>query len=149
MLNAARALFAPNSQFIAVSLWAMQLLVLIILVRELIAGALRKRKVRVRKAKLLALMSNGQRLQRTAPAVNREDDRITEWSLSVKAWAEETARSLEVYSPQAAAAFAQAVELRRAEYHFVNRSISGCYDLLVQQLDQLRSIMEQPDTYYA
>jgi len=149
MLDTLRRLFARNSWFFAISIWTMQFLVLVFVVRDSVARALRKRKIRTRSDKLLALMSRGQDLQRAAPSVNKEHERVEGWSASVDAWTKETLSSLgSSCSPKAVAVFAQAATLRRTEYHYVNQSVWGVYDLLVQHIDSLRGIIEKPDVYY-
>lgn len=133
MLDTLRRMFAPNSEFLALSVWGMQLFVVAMLVREWVMAARHKRKMKRKIAGLYALMAKGHILQSEAAACCQRDDYET-WSPKARAWIAETGVSLGDYSQQAATAFNR-IRKSPSSQHGIAAMIGELYGDLTQYLD--------------
>jgi hypothetical protein len=96
-------------------------------------------------------MSKGQELQKTAPRVLAQDNRMASarWIQSAREWSEQTETQLGSYSAQAAAAFVLDTSGEVPPwFDSIEMSARNHYSTVVTQLNNLRGIMEKPDVYF-
>jgi hypothetical protein len=121
----------------------------------------RERHLRTIQESLYAFMTRGQELQRITPRPSHGtayNDAAWEWATSVGNWGEGIEEFLEQYSPRAASVFGLIVQTGVRENPQVVYTESGSfpiegfhresYQKLIEQLNNLRSIMEKPEAYF-
>lgn len=146
MLDTLRRLFAPNSEFLALSIWIAQMIVLVAVIGGVVRGALRRRKLKTRLAKLFSLLARSHNLQQNVPMGN-DPSVIDRWSDDVRTWVEETIQYLDGYSHQAALSF-QHTQKSSSAQQGVPAVVGERYGNLVQYIENLRGVMEKPEVYY-
>jgi hypothetical protein len=147
--------------------WVMlivEVAVLLLILYEVIVGAVRSRQEKQRQAKLDAIvaslakqMDEGHSLQVTTPSPQLELAKIREWIQSVRAWSHATEIILKHYSLRAVRAFTLVVNANTADTvvhpsegvsFYVAGEFREAYQRLLAQLDNLRRIIEKPEVYF-
>jgi len=133
-----------DSTAYAISMWLMELLVLLLIAYEVMAAIWRHQVVKRRLHTLLKSMEKGHKLEEDTPHPGWPSERISPWKDSVNAWIQETQLLLKSYSAQAEIAFLHDPHVIQPNYRLPVRE----YHLLVTRLNNLRGIMERPEVYF-
>jgi len=133
-----------------IDLWmlAIELVILLVIVGEAAIGIRRYYKRRPILARLSKCMISGQALQNAVPVSGVQDNSLTTWSESVKAWVGETNTFLKKHSEGASSAFLQDRGGTSLRYGGVAWAVHDWYLTLLARLNNLRSIIEKPDVYF-
>ena len=126
-----------DSTAYAISMWLMELLVLLLIAYEVVAAICRHRVVKRRLNTLFKSMEKGHKLEEDVPHPGWPSDRIS-------TWIQETQALLKSYSAQAEIAFLHDPHVIPPNYPLPVRE----YHLLVTRLNNLRAIMENPEVYF-
>lgn len=144
---------------------AVDALVLLVIVYDTLADALRRRRERKKQSMLnervvplSRLMDRGRRIQSIVPdpSITSEPRIIQNWVDSVGQWTEETNGILVANSAAASAAFlltAHAEQMDTAVYSggrqfFLTGAVKQPYQQLVVKLENLRRIIGRPEAYF-
>ena len=131
----------------SISMWVMELLVLLLIAYEVFGKLGHDRNIRKRSVALNTLLTRGVELQSHPPYFGVTQEESGKWNQSVTAWVEETAEALQKWSTQAAATFRHGV-WHAASYPNIAPASHSSFGLLSHRLDNLRKIMEKPEVYY-
>lgn len=131
-----------------VSLWLMELLVLLVIGYEVVSSVWHKRKIRRRSKQIFKFISKGRQLEDNSPALSASTESdVAVWNKSVNTWITETANFLRKYSPQAEASFLQGVFIR-SSYRGVHPEAQLSFGLLLFRLEKLNGIIERQEVYF-
>jgi hypothetical protein len=138
------------------SMMGLEILVVLLILWEIVFGGevLHRWKVRKRIKSLLALVSAGQRLQRSVPGFGYSLPNVSmevrgKWDGDVASWIMETHHILDSYSEQAAAKFSDDSTLKYApEHENIEPTCWKTYDSLNHRVSNLLSIMQHPEVYF-
>ena len=128
----------------------LEFLVFAAIMYEILAAALRRRKVRARQLQIRSFLSRGQGLQAAVPGWTAPEEQAPSWLAAFKRWNRETHKFLDRNSPEAAASFAHEASSGVAPvgYSQVTSSVRNYYTQLLGRLDNLKAIMEKPEAYF-
>jgi hypothetical protein len=127
-----------------------EVLVLLLIAYEVGVNVWRDRRRTRRSRKVLGQLTKGQKLQADAPvgsSVNNPS--VVSWANTTTEWANETSALLSKYSEAASVSFLHVVGGANSSFGFghINPYAQHAYILLQEQLNNLRSILENPDVY--
>jgi hypothetical protein len=108
----------------------------------------RKDEIKSRVATMFVQLVFGQELQRLVPPATATELVVNDWVESVKKWMAETQDILRSYTAQAAAAFLHNPGTMILRYTAVSDHAHERYLMLIQRVNNLKSIMEKPDVYF-
>jgi hypothetical protein len=126
---------------------AMELLVLVVIAGEALLSLRSWYDKRKKRGQILALISKGQGLEACPPG-HTELARVNEWVRQVGTWITETDAFLKTCSPQASVEFQSNIGRPTVTYPAMAPGAEPWYKTILVRLNNLRNIMEKPDTYY-
>jgi hypothetical protein len=142
-------MFFQGTRPIDILMLVVEVLVVLLIFGEMAVHANRYLRHRRRSRKLLIQLLEGQKLQAEPPGTSADSPLVVPWRTATKEWADETNALLLKYSQAASAAFLHDVGGADASFGFghVNSSAQPDYIRLQGRLNNLRSILENPDVY--
>jgi hypothetical protein len=149
--DALRRMFAPNSRFLELSLWWMELAVVLLIAFEITRDVLHKRKMRRCHDALFELVIAGKQLHESTPYPPhpKGSPEVLAWGESVKQWSQEAEHYLERNSAKARKLFSRRGDGPRPTETSDLIFYAGFWDdVLRSHITHLESIMGEVEVYF-